>query len=171
MFERVAVLDQLALDLEQVVLGVVEQDQAARGPTRAIWRHSSEPIEPPAPVTSTTAAGQVVADALDVHPHRLAAEDVLDLDLAHLAHQAAAGLQQLEDGRHRPHRHAAVAAGARRPSRAACPGADGIAIRTSCGSTSSSTRPSSRVVPSTSSPRSMRAPCLRGSSSMKPTGR
>ena len=23
------------------------------GPTRAIWRHSSEPIEPPAPVTST----------------------------------------------------------------------------------------------------------------------
>ena len=25
-----------------------------RGPTRAIWRHSSEPIEPPAPVTITT---------------------------------------------------------------------------------------------------------------------
>ena len=32
--QRVAVLDQLALDLEQVVLGVVEQDQAARPDAR-----------------------------------------------------------------------------------------------------------------------------------------
>ena len=50
--ERVAVLDELSLDLEQVVLGVVEKDERS-GPTRAIWRHSSAPTEPPAPVTST----------------------------------------------------------------------------------------------------------------------
>ena len=49
----VAVLEELALDLEEVVLGVVEQT-SRRGPTRAIWRQSSEPIDPPAPVTSTT---------------------------------------------------------------------------------------------------------------------
>jgi hypothetical protein len=51
------------------------------------------------------------------------------------------------------------------------PGADGTAISTSSGPTSSSTRGSSSVLPSTSSPRSIGAPCLRGSSSTKPTGR
>ena len=61
-------------------------------------------------MTSDDPPGQVLADPLDLHPHRLAPEHVLDLDLAHLAHQPAAGLQQLEDGRHRPHRHAALAA-------------------------------------------------------------
>ena len=50
---EVPLLGQLALDLEEVVLGVVEQDEE-RGSTRAIWRHSSAPIEPPAPVTRTT---------------------------------------------------------------------------------------------------------------------
>ena len=50
----VAVVLQLALDREEVVLGVVDAGSAAAAPTRAIWRHSSEPIEPPAPVTSTT---------------------------------------------------------------------------------------------------------------------
>ena len=50
----VAILLELAHDLEQVVLGVVDQHEPARGATRAIWRHSSEPIEPPAPVTITT---------------------------------------------------------------------------------------------------------------------
>ena len=73
------------------------------GSTRAIWRHSSEPIEPPAPVTSTICAGQVGADALELHVHGLAAEHVLDAHLAHLAGERAAGLQQLEDGRQRAH--------------------------------------------------------------------
>ena len=50
---HVAVLLELAHDLEQVVLGVVDEHEP-RGPTRAIWRQSSPPIEPPAPVTSTT---------------------------------------------------------------------------------------------------------------------
>ena len=48
-----ALADELALDLEEVGLGVVEEHELA-GSTRAIWRQSSEPIEPPAPVTSTT---------------------------------------------------------------------------------------------------------------------
>ena len=48
----VALADELALDLEQVRLAVVDQHERL-GFTRAIWRHSSEPIDPPAPVTST----------------------------------------------------------------------------------------------------------------------
>ncbi len=110
MFERVPVLDQLALDLEQVVLGVVEQHEPL-GP------HARDLA---AQLGADRAAGagdehdplaQVLADALDLHPHRLAPQDVLDLDLAHLPHEPAAGLQQLEHGRHRAHRHAALAAG------------------------------------------------------------
>ena len=54
--------DELALDLEQRRLGVVDQDQPLR-PTRAIWRQSSEPIEPPAPVTSTVARARYEAIA------------------------------------------------------------------------------------------------------------
>ena len=66
------------------------------------------------------AAGQVAADGLDLHPHRVAAQDVLDLDVAQLTRELAAGLQQLEDGRHRAHGDAARAAGAddRRAQRA-----------------------------------------------------
>jgi hypothetical protein len=73
---------------------------SALGPTREICRHSSAPIEPPAPVTSR------------LHPHRLAAEHVLHAHLAHLAHELRAVLEQLEDRRHRAHRDAAGAAGA-----------------------------------------------------------
>ena len=80
------------------------------GSTRAIWRHSSEPIEPPAPVTSTVSPAEVGADALELHLHRLAAEHVLDAHLAHLARERAARLQQLEHGRQRAHGDAALAA-------------------------------------------------------------
>ena len=108
--EHVPVLDQLAADLEQVVLGVVEQDQLARAHARDLAAElgadraagAGHEHDPP---------GQVAADAVEVHPHRLAPEHVLDLDLAHLAQQPAAGLQQLEHGRHRAHRHAALPAG------------------------------------------------------------
>ena len=50
------------------------------------------------------------------------------------------------------------------------PGAEGIAMMTSSGLTPSSTRGSWSVVPSTLCP-AMRMPCLRGSSSTKPTAR
>ena len=40
-------------------------------------------------MTITTWPREVGADALELHAHRLAAEHVLDLHLAHLAHDAA----------------------------------------------------------------------------------
>ena len=62
-------------------------------------------------MTSTQRPVRYAADRLDLHPHRLAAEHVLDAHLAQLAREVAAALQQLEDGRDRAHRHAALAAG------------------------------------------------------------
>ena len=54
------------------------------GPTRAIWRQSSAPIEPPAPVTSTVCPSRYDADLLEVDLDLLAAEHVLDLHRADL---------------------------------------------------------------------------------------
>ena len=108
---HVAVVLELALDREEVVLGVVEEDEPARRDARDLARE----------LLADRAAGagdeddlavEVRADAVELHPHGLAAEDVLDLDVAHLAHRGRAGLQQLEDRRQRAHRDAALAAGA-----------------------------------------------------------
>ena len=140
------------------------------GRTRAIWRQSSEPIEPPAPVTRTILSSQVGADPVELHHHRLAAEHVLDLDLAQLAGELDAAAQQLEDGRQRAHADVALAAGGDDLAAQRRPGAEGIAITTSSGSVSSRISPISSVVPSTLSP-SMRMPRLRGSSSTKPIAR
>ena len=115
-------LRELARDLEQVVLGVVEQHQALR----------RDPRDLAAELRADRAAGagdehdlaaQVGAGLLKLHPHRLAAEHVLDADLAQLpgnAQRAAAVLQQLEYGWQRPHRDPALAAGGdhARPQRA-----------------------------------------------------
>ena len=50
---ELALVDELALDLEEA--GSPLSTSTSRvGAMRAIWRQSSEPIEPPAPVTSTT---------------------------------------------------------------------------------------------------------------------
>ena len=106
----VTILLELALDPEEVVLGVIEQDQPAR----------ADACDLPAELGADRAAGagdqhhlagEVAADAIQLHPHGLAPEDVLDLDRAHLAHSAAAGLQQLEDRRHRAHRDRLPATG------------------------------------------------------------
>ncbi len=78
---EVALVLELAQDLEQVVLGVVDQDQGTRG----------HPGDLPAQLGAdrATRAGdhhdlprQIGSDPLDLHPHRLAAQDVLDSDLA-----------------------------------------------------------------------------------------
>ena len=98
------------------------------------------PIEPPAPGDEHDLAGEVGADAVELHAHRLAAEHVLDLHLAQLPGERAAAAQQLEDGRQGAHRDAALAAGARRPRARSVPGADGIAMITSSGSASSRMR-------------------------------
>jgi hypothetical protein len=98
-------------------------------------------------------AGQVRADPVDLHHDRLAAEDVLDLHVADLADEVAAGVgpararvaQELEDGRRvrtgSPRSRAARATRAR-----SAPVADGIAMSTSSGSVSSRTRPRSASV-------------------------
>ena len=54
---------------------------------------------------------QVGAHAVDLDPHRLAAEHVLHAHLAHLTHQIEPAGEQLEGSRQRPHRDRAIAAG------------------------------------------------------------
>ena len=94
-------------------------------------------------------AGQVAADGLDLHPHRVAPQHVLDLDVAQLAGELAAGLESSKTvGTVRtvmPRLRQALTTAAR-----SVPGADGIAIITSSGSTSSSTSGRSSIVPCTS---------------------
>ena len=110
--------DQLALDVEEVVLGVIEQHEQPRAHARDL----------PAQLGADRAAGaghehdavaQVGARLLDLDRHGLAPEHVLDLHLAHLAHQVDGAGDQLE------HARAACAPGCRahgtraRPARAA----------------------------------------------------
>ena len=108
--ERVPVLDQLARDLEEVVLGVVDQHEPARPHAGDLARELGADRAAGAR-HHHAAAGQVAARRLDVHPHGLAAEHVLHAHLADLLDVAAAArLEQLEDRRHRLHPHAALAA-------------------------------------------------------------
>ena len=107
-----------------------------RGSTRAIWRHSSEPIEPPAPVTSTVCAGEVGADPLELHHGPARARARPRRAPRALPGERAAALEQLEHGRQRAHRDPALAALAHDRARVE-PGAEGIAMITSSGSASS----------------------------------
>ena len=84
-----------------------------RGATRAICRHSSEPIEPPAPVTSTVGVPQIGADAIQLHDAQARARArPRPAPRAPGARpwSRLAGLQQLEHGRQRAHGDAALAA-------------------------------------------------------------
>jgi hypothetical protein len=105
----VALVFELPLDREEVVLGVVEQDYAvgldsgdlaaelrADRAARARDQHDL--------------TGQIGADALELHVHGLAAQDVLDAHLAHLPGERAACLEQLEDRWQCPDRDASLAA-------------------------------------------------------------
>ncbi len=106
---HVALILELALDREEVVLGVVDEDHAVRldaGDLAAELRADRAA----GAGHEDDLAGQVGADPLELHVDGLAAEDVLDAHLAHLAGQRAARLEQLEDGRQRPHGNAPLAA-------------------------------------------------------------
>ena len=104
-----AVVLELALDAEEVVLGVVDEDQPPRRHARDLAAQLGADRAAGAGDHHDLAA-EVGADAVELHAHRLAPEHVLDLHLAHLAHDVArAGLQQLEDRRQRAHRDAALA--------------------------------------------------------------
>ena len=99
---------ELAVDLEEVVLGVIEQDQQPR----------SDPGDLARELGADRAAGsgdqddpvtQVGADAIELDHHGLAAEHVLDLDLAQLSGQLDAAAKQLEDRRQGAHADVALA--------------------------------------------------------------
>ena len=108
----VALLLELAQDLEQVVLGVVDEHQAPRADPRDLAAQLAADRAAGAG-DEHDLAGQVGADALELHPDRLAAEHVLDADLAQLAGDPelpGAVPQQLEHGRRRAHRDPALAA-------------------------------------------------------------
>ena len=95
---EVPLLEHLAVDLEEVVLGVVEQDQELRvdlgdltaelGADRAAGAGDED-----------DAVAQVGADAVELTHDRVAAEHVLDPNLAQLAVELDAAAQQLEHGR------------------------------------------------------------------------
>ena len=68
----VALADELALDLEQVRLAVVEQHEPARVHARDLAAQLGAD-RPARAGDQHAAAGQVAADGLDLHPHRVAA--------------------------------------------------------------------------------------------------
>ena len=106
---EVSLLLELAADLEQRVLGVLDQDQ----PPRRHARDLAAELRPDRPARAGHEhglAGQVRADPVDLDAHGLAPQHVLDLDLAHLPDEVHAAAQQLERGRQRAHRDAAPAA-------------------------------------------------------------
>ena len=110
---HVPLLLELAHDLEQVVLGVVDEHQPARADARDLAAQLAADRAAGAGHEHDL-AGEVCADALELHPHRLAAEDVLDAHLAQLARDlqlARAVPEQLEHGRRRAHGNPALAAG------------------------------------------------------------
>ena len=135
---------------------------------RAIWRQSSEPIEPPAPVTSTVSSTTYLA--------------TVSRSTSTCSRPSTSSTWT---GRICPVRSTSPAISSCRPgsvftgtpaARAASttrwrvsPGADGIAISTSSGCCSRSIRHRSAVVPSTRTPWTRR-PCFRGSSSTSPIG-
>ena len=57
----------------------------AAGSNSATWRAISEPIQPPPPVTRTRRPRQEAAHRLEVDAHRLATQEVLDVELTDVA--------------------------------------------------------------------------------------
>ncbi len=104
-----AALVQRPLDLEQVVLGVVDQHQPVR---REAADLAAQLRADGAAGTRDQhrAAGQVAADRGEVELHGRAAQHVLHLHRAQALEQVEVAVEQLVDARHRLDRHAAAAA-------------------------------------------------------------
>ena len=81
---HVAVLLELAHDLEQVVLGMVDEHQAPGVHARDLPAQLAAD-RPSGAGNHDHLVGEVGADTLELHADRLAAEHVLDADLAQLA--------------------------------------------------------------------------------------
>ena len=139
------------------------------GPTRASWRRSSAPIELLASVIKLPAAHGVCGHAVDLHPHRLAAEHVLPRTSRTCRIRLTPPERSSKVVRSVWTRMPRVAACGHGLHRGRCPGIGDGDGDSSSGLASSSTRGRSSVVPSTLSP-AIRMPCLRGSSSNSPTG-
>ena len=124
----VAVVLELALDAEEVVLGVVDEDQPPRRDARDLAAQLGADRAAGAG-DHDDLAGEVGADAVELHAHRLAAEDVLDLHLAHLAHDLAPPPACSSSKTVGSVRTGMPRSRAARTTRArSVPGADGIAI-------------------------------------------
>ena len=96
----VALVLQLALDREEVVLGMVEQDDPARLHAGDLTRELRAD-RATGPGDEHRLPREVGADAVELHVHRLAAEHVLHAHLTHLPGDRAVILEQLEHGRKR----------------------------------------------------------------------
>ena len=101
---------ELPVDLEEVVLGLVDEDEQPRPHPRDLARELGADRAPRTGDEDDLVA-QVGADGVELHPHGLAAEHVLDLHLAELLGELDASPQQLEDGGQRADADAALAAG------------------------------------------------------------
>ena len=141
-----------------------------RGATRAICRQSSDPIEPPAPVTSTTspfryAPTRSSSIRTGSRPRTSSTRTSRTCRTTAASPPACSSSNTVGSVRTGiPRSRAARTTRAR-----TVPGADGIAMMSSSGSASSRMRLRSSVVPSTRMP-SMRTRPFVGSSSTNPTG-
>ena len=127
--------------LDERVLGVVDQDDPL-GAERRDLAAELRADRAAGAGDEHGLAGDVGGDRRDVELDGLAPEDVLDLDLAELAREVEVAGDQLVDARQRLHGDAGVAAGVDDPL-ARLAGADGIAMITSSGRLSTSSRGSS----------------------------
>jgi hypothetical protein len=107
---EVPLLLELAPDLEERVLGVVDQHQAAR-PHPGDLAAELRADRAARPGDEHGASAQVGTHPIDLDSHGIASQHVLHAYLAHLPHQVQAAGEQLERGRQRANRDAALAAG------------------------------------------------------------
>ena len=142
---------------------------ATPAPSSAIWRHSSEPIEPPAPVTMTRRPRDQALERRRVEADRRARQQVLDREAADLLDVDACR-------RSMSRRFGSVLIGTLNGSSARTIGPDGGRVR--AGNRDQhlvgpvprdDALADRRRVPSTGTPW-IRRPTLAGSSSTKPTG-